>query len=197
MTARFGLVITDTSPLITLAMADELDLITRAGMDVRVPDAVYLEATRAGKAGADRILAWLAANPESVRVTMTSVGQDFIARLESNRSTRGMGEQAAFEVANGYVDQFPDQKALLIYEDSDVKNRRTVAGNNVVPIATTELLELLEQTRHIQSSDQILAQARVAGRMVTMRETNRMDSQERAMLRDQLERQHDDLDRDR
>ncbi len=44
--SSFGLIVTDTSPLITLALADALDVLLRPGLPVSIPDAVYVEATR-------------------------------------------------------------------------------------------------------------------------------------------------------
>ena len=46
MRAPLRLIVTDTAPLITLAMADERDLILRPGLPVSIPDAVHVEATR-------------------------------------------------------------------------------------------------------------------------------------------------------
>jgi hypothetical protein len=56
----FRLIVTDTSPLFTLVLADSLDILLRPGLPVTIPDAVYLEATRVrGAPGADRIVEWI------------------------------------------------------------------------------------------------------------------------------------------
>ena len=46
MSEPFSLIVTDTSPLFTLVLADALDVLLRPGLAVTIPDAVYIEATR-------------------------------------------------------------------------------------------------------------------------------------------------------
>ena len=46
MSKPYSLIVTDTSPLITLALADSLDALLRPGLTVHIPDAVYTEAIR-------------------------------------------------------------------------------------------------------------------------------------------------------
>ena len=56
----FRLIVTDTSPLFTLALADALDALLRPGISVSIPDAVYIDATRVrGAPGAGRIVDWI------------------------------------------------------------------------------------------------------------------------------------------
>ena len=40
----FSLIVTDTSPLFTLVLADALDVLLLRGLPVRIPDAVYVGA---------------------------------------------------------------------------------------------------------------------------------------------------------
>jgi hypothetical protein len=57
MNKPFSLIVTDTSPLFTLVLADSLDALLRPGIAVRIPDAVYIEATRVhGAPGVDKII---------------------------------------------------------------------------------------------------------------------------------------------
>ena len=53
MNKPFSLIVTDTSPLFTLGLADALDTLLRPGLAVSIPDAVYVEATRAAGATAE------------------------------------------------------------------------------------------------------------------------------------------------
>ena len=46
MNAEFGLLVTDASPLITLAAADALSCLTRLGLPIIIPDMVYVEVTQ-------------------------------------------------------------------------------------------------------------------------------------------------------
>jgi len=94
--SRVYLIVTDTSPLITLTVKDELDLLLHPGLPVEIPDAVYIEATRVRTApGANRIGVWINAHNEQVRIVPTGVGVDQQRRLEDGRPIRGMGEQAS------------------------------------------------------------------------------------------------------
>src|ERR1700736_2190107 len=69
LSAAFSLIVTDTSPLFTLVLADSLDVLLRPGLGVSIPDAVYVEATRVrGAPGAEQIVAWINANLDAVRI---------------------------------------------------------------------------------------------------------------------------------
>jgi hypothetical protein len=46
MTRRLGLIVTDASPLITLAAGEALDCLTMPGLPVVIPDMVYFEVTQ-------------------------------------------------------------------------------------------------------------------------------------------------------
>ena len=98
MTRPFALIVTDTSPLVTLVLADALDTLLRPGLAISIPDAVYIEATRVhGAPGAGQIVEWINAHLEQVRIVPTDIGIDQQRRLEEGRSIRGLGEQAAIE----------------------------------------------------------------------------------------------------
>lgn len=57
MTRRLGLLVTDASPLITLAAAEALDCLTIPGLRVLIPDMVYFEVTQdLAKTGAEDIV---------------------------------------------------------------------------------------------------------------------------------------------
>ncbi len=163
---RLTLLVTDTSPLITLALGDSLDLLLRPGLLVSIPDAVFLEATRIrGAPGADRIVDWIDAN-ETVRIAPTAIGIDFQRRLDDRRSTRGLGEQAAFETLNRFLAANPDGQALLLFEDNDVARRRSPTDEQVHIISTGNFLRALEAVGLLQSADHVLDLATIAGRNV-------------------------------
>jgi hypothetical protein len=79
MTWPYRLIVTDTSPLFTLVLADALDVLLKPGLPVSIPDAVYIEATRVrGAPGADRIVEWIDAPLDVVRIVPTDIGIDQI-----------------------------------------------------------------------------------------------------------------------
>ena len=168
MTGRpFSLIVTDTSPLLTLVLAGSLDVLLRPGLTISIPDAVYIEATRVhGAPGADQIVEWINAHLERVRIIPTDIGIDQQRRLEEGRSIRGLGEQAALETLERFLRSRPDAEALLLFEDSDVRKRRAVVDERASLISTGEFLRELEVVGFIQSADHILDAAAASGRNI-------------------------------
>jgi hypothetical protein len=163
----FSLIVTDTSPLLTLALAGALDALLRPKLPLRIPDAVYVEATRVhGAPGAEQIVEWINAHLEDVRIVPTDIGVDQQRRLEEGRSIRGLGEQAAIEALERFLRGDPIAEALLLFEDSDVGKRRAIVDQRVSLISTGDFLRELEEAGLIQSADFILDEAAARGRNV-------------------------------
>jgi len=191
--SRFSLIVTDTSPLITLALADALDALLRARMPVKVPDAVYVEATRVRTAsGASRIVEWLNANLDQVQIVPTEVGVDQQRRLEEGRPTRGLGEIASIEVLDRHLGSSPESTALLLFEDTDLLRRRAVIDDRVGLISTGDLLRELQSAGLIQSADQVLDDAAREGRNVERLRTAASDPEVRVALSAQLRSARDE-----
>lgn len=189
MTKPFSLIVTDTSPLLTLALADALDALLRPGLAVTIPDAVYIEATRVhGAPGAEQIVEWINAHLDMVRIIPTDIGIDQQRRLEEGRSTRGLGEQAAIEALDRFLRSDAEAEALLLFEDSDVQRRRAIVEARVSLISTGDFLRELEAARLIQSADFILDQAAARGRNVERQRQAGSDAATREKLREQLQR---------
>lgn len=189
MSEPFRLIVTDTSPLITLVLADALDILLRPGLDVSIPDAVYIEATRVrGAPGADQIVEWINAHLDVVRIIPTDVGIDQQRRLEEGRSVRGLGEQAAIETLERFLRSDPHAEALLLFEDTDLEKRRAVVDERVSLISTGDFLRELEAAQLIQSADYILDQAAAQGRNVERQRHVVEDATTRERLREQLTR---------
>jgi len=187
MSKLFSLIVTDTSPLLTLALGDALDALLRPGLPVRIPDAVYVEATRVhGAPGADRIVEWINAHLDEVRIVPTEIGVDQQRRIEEGRSIRGLGEQAAIEALDRFLSSEPASEALLLFEDTDIERRRAIVDERVALISTGDFLRELETAGRIQSADVILDRAAAQGRNVE-REASR-DAAARDRLRHQLGR---------
>lgn len=189
MSKPFSLIVTDTSPLFTLVLADALDLLLRPGLPVSIPDAVYIEATRVhGAPGAEQIVEWINANLSMVRIVPTDIGIDQQRRLEEGRSIRGLGEQAAIETLERFLRTDPVAEALLLFEDSDIATRRAVVDQRVSLLSTGDFLRELETARLIQSTDHILDQAAAQGRNVERQRQAGEDTTTRERLREQLAR---------
>lgn len=192
MSNPYSLIVTDTSPLITLALADALDVLLRAGIPLSIPDAVYIEATRVrAAAGAGRIVEWINAHLDLVRIVPTEVGIDQQRRLEERRAVAALGEQAAFEVLERFLETDPAAEALLLFEDNDIARRRAVVDERVSLLSTGDFLCELEAAQLIQSADYILDQAAERGRNVEQPRRVTSNSGTRGRFRRQLRRDGD------
>ncbi len=193
MSIPFNLIVTDTSPLFTLVLANALDVLLRPGLAVSIPDAVYVEATRVhGAPGAEQIVEWINAHLDTVRIIPTDIGIDQQRRLEERRSIRGLGEQAAIEALERFLRSDPKAEALLLFEDSDVESRRAVVDARVSLISTGDFLRELEAAGLIQSTDQILDAATEQGRNVERQRRATTNLETRTRLRQQLQRRRDE-----
>jgi len=193
MTAAFSLIVTDTSPLFTLVLADSLDVLLRPGLMISIPDAVYFEATRVhGAPGADQIVAWINDHLDTVRIVPTDIGVDQQRRLEEGRSIRGLGELAAIEALERFLRGNPAAEALLLFEDTDLQKRRAIVDARVGLISTGEFLRELETAGLIQSTDFILDRATAGGRNVQKQREIGDDAETRERLREQLARRRSD-----
>lgn len=167
MSAPLQLIVTDTSPLITLAAAGELDLLLRPELSLSIPDAVYVEATRVRSAlGASAIIDWLNDRQRQVRIAPTEIGIDQLRRLEEGRSIRGMGEAAALETLDRFIADNDGAGAMLLFEDSDIVRRRALVDVRISLVSTGDFLRELEAAGLIQSSDYVLDKAALGGRKV-------------------------------
>jgi hypothetical protein len=188
----FSLIVTDTSPLFTLALADALDTLLRPALPVRIPDAVYIEATRVqGAPGAERIVEWINGHLDLVQIIPTDIGIDQQRRLAEGRPIRGMGEQAAIEALDRFLRSDLGADALLLFEDTDLEKRRAIVDQRVSLISTGDFLRELEFAGLIQSADHILDQAAAQGRNVERQRRATEDDLTRTRLRAQLNRRSD------
>jgi len=161
------IIVTDTSPLITLAIADHLHVLTIPTIRVVIPDAVYFEATRFERApGASRIIDWANRHDDIVSIRPTQTGLDQLNRLREGRSIRGMGETAALEVLETDTKNHPDRYHFLIFEDRDVEKRAIILPDRAFAIATGDWLRTLESLKLIQSADHVLDVAQAEGRTI-------------------------------
>lgn len=193
LTTPLRLIVTDTAPILTLVLADALDVLLRADLPVSIPDAVYIEATRVhGAPGAEQIVAWINDNADKVRIAPTDIGIDQQRRLEEGRSIRGLGEQAAIETLDRLLRNDDSAEALLLFEDTDLVKRRAVVDARVTLVSTGDFLRELQATGRIQSADHILNRAAAQGRNVERQRRPGLAEAARQRLRTQIETVRDD-----
>jgi hypothetical protein len=193
MTRRLGLIVTDASPLITLAAGEALECLTMPGVRVLIPDMVYFEvAEDLARTGASDIVQWARKHAGQVEIIATEVFAEFQALrvLRPETRSKSRGEQAALEILNAAVADDPDLEAILFYEDSDVKRRRFVRTlpERVMALSTGDLLYELQLAGRIQSSDHILDVAAEKERNIEDQRKPQGDDEARSLLREQLTR---------
>lgn len=193
MTRRLGLIVTDASPLITLAAGEALECLVIPGTPVIIPDMVYAEvAEDLARLGADDIVQWVRRHHGQVEIAPTTVFTDFQAARSINPRTRsrGRGEQAALEVLNAAIAEDADLEAVLFFEDADIRKRRFVRAlpERVMALSTGDLLRELEAAGRIQSADHVLDLAAAKQRNVEAQREPQGDDEARVLLREQLAR---------
>ncbi|MGH7077602.1 MAG: hypothetical protein ACREFU_05840 [Acetobacteraceae bacterium] len=89
MTRRLGLIVTDASPLITLAAAEALECLTMPGLPVVIPDMVYFEVTQNfARLGVAEIVEWARKHHGQVEIVPTTVFAEYQALRATNPRTR-------------------------------------------------------------------------------------------------------------
>lgn len=161
---NISLIVTDSGPLITLAIARSLDVLFLSNLPVIVPDMVRHEVIQdRSKPGAALVAEWIRLNdPRRLTVSPTEVFEEFMLLKSVNPATktRNRGEQAAAEVLGRELEG-KDFGAVLLFEDSAVRKTNFLIRlpDCVVVISTSEFLFGLERRGLIQDAQSILDQA--------------------------------------
>lgn len=179
------ILVMDTGPLITLAVADSLDYLLLPGFPVIIPDAVLFEATRNSEAiGANSISEWVQAHADRVSVVPTSTFEGYVAGLELGlNKSPNMGEQAALEVIGNTPFASDREIAILLSEDDQVIRGLSIPESErhrIVVVTTHDFLEGLELSQRINSAEAVYRRAEDAGRMASRRKSER-DRRDRAL----------------
>jgi hypothetical protein len=174
MALDIHLVVTDASPLITLAAAGSLDFLLYPTLPVLIPDAVFHEAmAAAGKLGAQEIIDWYRAHTDLVRIEPTAIFQDIVARAKEpgSRIPRDLGERAALEVVRDTaLLRLPDDRALLLTDDRDAERLIVTDPARIILLTTWDFLRQLEVARRIQSAEAVIDAVRRTGRNPVIRD---------------------------
>ncbi|MHB1124325.1 MAG: hypothetical protein ACYC0T_16635 [Ramlibacter sp.] len=161
---NFCLIVTDSGPLITLAVADALDVLLAPKLPVIVPDMVRFEVIRdLSKPGAQDVADWIRENEgPALRVASTEVFEEYqlLVGLRPTTKTGNRAEQSAAEVLSQQL-RGRDHGAVLLFEDSDVRKQNFLIRlpDEVIVTSTSEFLFGLESERLIPSASEILARA--------------------------------------
>lgn len=189
-----AIIVTDSPPLITLAVAQSLDYLLYPALQIIIPDAVFHEATfSAGKLGAGEILDWYRAHTDQVRVEPTDIFSEEMVLRESmpgRRPARDVGERAAIEIIRNYP-LADDARALLLSDDRDASRLLVFEPEKTILLTTWDYLRQLEAGRRIQSADAVIERVRQAGRNPPRRDLwSDHDPEVREAVRAVIERAH-------
>lgn len=170
------LIVMDTGPLITLAVADCLDYLLYPGVPVHLPDAVLYEATRdAAALGATAILDWVHRNADRVLTVSTETFFNFVESRQGHpgRREKDLGERAAIEAIHDGLHLAAGERALLLTEDDRVLRRILVLQAELtarmIPVTTRDFLEGIERAGRINSAEEIYRRAEDGGRLASRR----------------------------
>jgi len=145
MKKPISLIVTDSGPLITLALAGKLDALTiQKEIEVVIPDLIRFEVLRHLDNAAWEINSWIRHNePEKVRVVPTEEYEEFmlLLRLKPNAKIKNRGEAAASEVLKRELAR-GDRIGILLFEDVDFRANRyaLTTPDNVLMLATAQFL---------------------------------------------------------
>lgn len=180
MSAKIDILITDTSPLITLAYGLHLDVLRVPGIRIVIPDAVMFEATRfEHRFSGAAIFDFTLRNNDLVTTQVTPSGLEQADRYVNGLSIRGYGERSALEVLEAYSEIHPERKMLLLYEDKDVRKRNFIIPENASAITTGDFLRTLERKNLISSANEVFSQAKAHGQNI---ERNLRDTSQRSSV---------------
>ena len=161
---KISLIVTDASPLITLAVADALDTLLMPEVKVIIPDMVNFEVIRhINKPGSRELLNWVSLHQfREVFVGSTETFNEFTILHEINPAvkTKNRGEQAAAEILERELENGVDA-AIFLFEDSDIKKANFLVRlpDNVLVMSTSTFLDGLQQRNLIDSANEILQKA--------------------------------------
>jgi hypothetical protein len=152
----------DAGPLITLAYADALDSLLKAGWTVALVDMVLHEVTRHETPTSTRIAAW--ARENNVPVLETSIYQRYMqAGTESPVRKANLGEFAIQEAMSGFG-LTSERTGVFLFEDHKIARASFLLPDNCRKVSTRAFLMFLEQQGLIESATAIERRAILAGR---------------------------------
>lgn len=164
MKKRISIIVTDSSPLITLAVAEALDVLLLPRAKVIIPDMVKFEVARhLDKPGAIEILDWIDRHENrDLIVGMTAEYSEFkvLYKHDHNIKTRNRGEQAAAEILTSELQRGTDA-AILLFEDSGIRKTNFLVRlpDNVLVMSTSTFLDGLQKKGWVRNADDILDRA--------------------------------------
>ncbi len=155
----------DAGPLITLAYADALDVLSKPGWSVELVDMVLHEVTRNQTPTSERIDAWVRRNKLPVLPTKTyQYHQQRASSGEALLKKSNLGELAIQEAMNEFALTIPPRTGVFLFEDHKIARASFLLPENCRKVTTRAFLIFLEQRGWLESAAEIERRAILNGR---------------------------------
>jgi hypothetical protein len=155
----------DAGPLISLAYADALDLLFKAGWSVALVDMVLHEVTRNQTPTSEKLARW--AQDHAIPVLTTQINQRYQTLLTSSLAAprrANLGELAIQEAMNGFALEPTPKTGVFLFEDHRIARASFVLPDNCRKVSTRAYLLFLEQKGWLASAAEVERQSIQAGR---------------------------------
>ena len=178
MANPISLVVPDAGPLISLAIADRLDLFDAFAVPLATLDVVKAECLHHDWHGRANLMSWFGRNEGAIEIIDSPIMPIYRAAMESERrkenphATRGLGDAAiSWYVANAPFTREAHTTTLVLTEDAAFGDSRL--GRDVHVLSTRAFLQTLENLEVIASARRILDDIERGGRTVAPYQADR------------------------
>ncbi len=155
----------DAGPLITLAYADALDVLSKPGWSVELVDMVLHEVTRNQTPTSERIAAWARKNKLPILSTKTyQYHQQRASSGDALQKKSNLGELAIQEAMNDFALTIPPRTGVFLFEDHKIARASFLLPDNCRKVTTRAFLIFLEQRGWLESAAEIERRAILNGR---------------------------------
>jgi hypothetical protein len=155
----------DAGPLITLAYADALDLLSKPGWPIVLVDMVLHEVTRNQTPTSQKLARWVEGNKVEIRTTRTFQHyQQTLAAGAATARKSNLGELAIQETMNDFALDQPQKTGIFLFEDHKIARASFFVPDNCRKISTRAFLIFLEQKDWLESAAEIERRTIQAGR---------------------------------
>lgn len=163
--SELAVLLPDAGPLITLAYADALDLLSKPGWPIMLVDMVLHEVTRNQTPTSQKLARWVEGNKVEIRTTRTFQHyQQTLAAGAATARKSNLGELAIQETMNDFALDQPQKTGIFLFEDHKIARASFFVPDNCRKISTRAFLIFLEQKGWLASATEIERQAIQAGR---------------------------------
>lgn len=163
--SELAVLLPDAGPLITLAYADALDLLSKPGWPIMLVDMVLHEVTRNQTPTSQKLARWVEGNMVEIRTTRTFQHyQQTLAAGAATARKSNLGELAIQETMNDFALDQPQKTGIFLFEDHKIARASFFVPDNCRKISTRAFLLFLEQKGLLESAVEIERRAIQAGR---------------------------------